>query len=133
MRVVRKQLCQVPSWLYKKMYSLNLRDGGSMRDKLSSNRHWKEGVVHYILDGTKLIGWSLLFYSYCDRTMHCYLYVRKNARHKGYGKRLLQANIKYVRQLRRAFKVAHRPDNKGFFRKLRKYSKGSSKSLNKFS
>ena len=141
MRVVRKQLRQVPPWLYKKMYSLNLRDEGSMQGKLSGQYQWrqcrvegeKETIVHYILDGTKLIGWALLFYNYFERKMYCQLYVRKNERRKGYGKRLLRANIKYVRQLRRTFKVIHSSNNKGFFKKLKKYSKGSSEPLNKFS
>ena len=83
-------------------------------------------MVHYILDGTRLIGWSLFFLD-DDGDNFCHLYVRKSERRKGYGRQLLLANIKYVRRLKRkTFKVDN-DCNKGtakFFREVRKLEYG---------
>lgn len=95
MKVIRQQLRQVSPQRYKQLHSLNFRKwGGTMQANLAEWRREKRGMVHYILDGTRLIGWSLLFYCSLDDSNWCHLYVRKSERRKGYGKQLLLANIR---------------------------------------
>ena len=131
MRVVRKPLKKISPQLYKKLYSLNFRDDGSMQEELSSCRKGGQGVVHYILDGTKLIGWSLLFYN--PNKLICRFYIRRHERRKGYGRQLLLANIRYARQRRTTFRVGiHKDDNKEFFRKCRKALKCTKHGRNVF-
>ena len=123
MKVIRKQLHQVSPQLYKQLYALNFRAGGLMRDALKDMRKEKTGVVHYILDGTRLIGWTLFFWSgnwSGEARYFCYFYVRKNERRKGYGRQLFQANRKYAEQMRITFKVAPRNGAaKKFFKKVK--------------
>ncbi|KKM67491.1 hypothetical protein LCGC14_1470480, partial [marine sediment metagenome] len=103
MKVIRKQVRQVSPQIYRKLHSLNYRDKGDMQWTLQRNRVQKRGTVHYILDGDRLIGWSLLFSAHYG-PIHCHIYVRKNERRKGYGRRLLRANVRYTRRLGKAFK-----------------------------
>jgi len=119
MRVIRKPLKKISPQLYRKLYSLNFRDNGTMQDELRFHRKEGQGVVHYISDGTKLIGWSLLFRD--PDGLYCRFYIRKSERRKGYGRQLLLANIRYVQQRRTTFRVGiHADDNKEFFRKCKK-------------
>lgn len=132
MRAIKKPLRQVSAALYRKLYSLNLRDEGSMQELLTQKRQEKDGgIIHYILDGTQLIGWSHLYLLSGNRIMTCHLYVRKTERGKGYGKQLLFANIKYVKQMGKAFKVTLDGDNRKFFKKVKrsKYRKYPGKRL----
>lgn len=83
-----------------------------------------------MLDGAKLIGWTLLFRN--PGGLYCRFYVRKSERRKGYGRRLLLANIKYIRHLGITFKVGLREDdNKEFFRRVKSsmYNNSSGKRL----
>ncbi|KKL67802.1 hypothetical protein LCGC14_2131330 [marine sediment metagenome] len=125
MRVVRKQLRRVSSQLYKKLYSLNHRDNGSMQDTLRderSGRTGSKGIVHYILDGEKLIGWSLLYddaYGKNKSDLYCHFYIRKSERRKGYGSQLFYANIKYTRRLGKTFRTTPDKNNRKFFKKVK--------------
>lgn len=131
MRVIRKPLKEISPQLYKKLHSLNFRDGGSMQDELRFHRKEGRGIVHYILDGTKLIGWSLLFRD--PNKLRCQFYIRRHERRKGYGRQLLLANIRYVRQQGTTFRVGiHENDNKEFFRTCRKALKCSKHARNVF-
>jgi GNAT superfamily N-acetyltransferase len=124
MRVIRKPLKKISSQLYRKLYFLNFRNDGSMQRELTLFRKKGQGVVHYILDGTKLIGWSLLFRDSVFRKpdgLRCRFYTRRHERRKGYGRQLLLANVRYVKQQRTTFRVGiHEDDNKEFFRKCKK-------------
>lgn len=131
MRVIRKPLKKIPPQLYKKLYSLNFRNGGSLQDELRFHRKEGQGVVHYILDGTNLIGWSLLFRD--PDGLYCRFYIRRSKRRRGYGRQLLLANIRYVRQQKTTFRVGiHKDDNKEFFRKCKKALKCDKHSRNVF-
>lgn len=132
MKVIRQQLRQVSPQLYKQLHSLNFRDSGTMQGSLEAHRKKKMGMVHYILDGTKLVGWSLLFYDIYSHTRTymnpntpkeywCHFYVRKSERRKGYGAQLFSANMKYSKRLKgKTFRVSKNDDNRGFFRKVKK-------------
>ncbi|KKL15120.1 hypothetical protein LCGC14_2508760 [marine sediment metagenome] len=120
MKVIRKQVRQVSPQIYRKLYSLNHRDEGSMRDTLRyerSDRGLIKGVVHYILNGEKLIGWSLLFFN--RKTLHCHIYIRKSERCKGYGRRLFQANTKYTQRLNKTFRTFSDKSNREFFKAIK--------------
>ena len=57
LKVVRQQLRQVSPQLYKQLHLLNFRKwDGTMQATLTELRKQKRGVVHYILDETRLIG-----------------------------------------------------------------------------
>ena len=121
MRVIRKQVRRVSPQIYRKLYSLNHRDEGIMQDTLRYERSGrgglKKGIVHYILDGEKLIGWSLLFY---ERTeLHYHIYIRKNERYKGYGSQLFLACTKYTQRLNKTFTTTSSNNNRGFFKKVK--------------
>lgn len=117
MKIVKQSLRQVSPQLYKKLYSLNFRREGTMQDTLRDKRHNKKEMVHYILDGTKLIGWSLLFEN--DAGMQCHFYVRKSERRKGYGRRLFHANMRYTKRLGKTFKVLTDKSNRKFFKEVK--------------
>jgi len=123
MRVIRKQVRRVSPQIYRKLYSLNHRDEGIMQDTLRYERSGsgglKKGIVHYILDGERLIGWSLLFYDNNDDGWHCHIYIRKSERRKGYGSQLFLACTKYTRRLNKTFRTSSGSDNKEFFKKVK--------------
>ncbi len=124
MKVIRKRLRRISPRLYKKMYSLNHRRGGTMQDTLRYERGdnpKKNAIVHYILDERKLIGWSLLFHDNDNKNKsHCQFYVRKDERRKGYGRQLFIANKKYTRRLNKYFSVVSDKSNRKFFKEARK-------------
>ena len=134
MKVIKQQLRQVSPQLYKQLHSLNFgKWDGTMQANLAEQRREKSGVVHYILDGTRLIGWSLLFVDY-EHDNICHFYVRKSERRKGYGRQLVLANIRHIRRLKRkTFKVDNENDKGAakFFREVRrsKYGKLPGKPL----
>ena len=102
MKVIRQQLRQVSPQPYRQLHSLNFgKLDGTMQANLAEQRREKSGIVHYILDGTRLIGWSLLFCCSLDDANWCHLYVRKSKRRKGYGRQLILANIAYIRRLKK--------------------------------
>ena len=116
MRVQQTSVKHLPLNLYKKMANLNHRFDGSMQDRLYVLRNPRlneEGIVHYLLDGDKLIGWTLLFKK-TRRSWLCHIYVRKSERRKGYGKRLLRANLTYCKRKNRRLIVCW-DDQKEFF------------------
>lgn len=128
MKVVRQQLRQVSPQLYKQLHSLNFRHYATMQGRLETQRREKKGVVHYILDGTRLMGWSLFFYDVCTRAYWCHFYIRKSERRKGYGRQLFSANIKYAKRLKRkTFRVSDdTAANRKFFKKVKREVKGKS-------
>jgi len=106
MQVVGQRLIDIPSKIYKKLYSLNMRRSGEMQKtlrelRMSSNENT---FIHYILEDNKLMGWTMAvkvksWYSdisgnYLEGYFN-HFYVRKHKRKNGYGEALLNASHTY--------------------------------------
>jgi len=87
----------VPTDLYKKLDSLNLRENGSMRDTLRTERKYSldNEYVFIALDDDIVIGWALilenLFFEYALQ-----IYTRKLYRRRGIGLKLIEQIIKFL-------------------------------------
>jgi GNAT superfamily N-acetyltransferase len=81
----------IPKDLYKKMYSLNYRDGGTMQSELvwSKEQNNDTDFTLSIVEGDTLLGWLLVSVDYFDAVC-LQIYIRKSARKKGLGSKLIK-------------------------------------------
>lgn len=86
--------------LYRKLYSLNYRERGEMRDELKyTKRHDLNGIIHYIEQDGEIVCWSLSFRCpQCHNKMATHIYTRKAYRNKGLGSKVLNAVKDYAAQ-----------------------------------
>lgn len=91
---------ELPTETYRKLYSLNFRNAGSMRTVLKAARHQHNKIedanVSYIEDDGKILAWSLEFKPTDNPSYIQHLYTRVNHRKKGMGSELaIAARRKY--------------------------------------
>jgi GNAT superfamily N-acetyltransferase len=81
--------------MYRRLYSLNHREDGYMREVLTKCKHghpeFYNGEVAYIEDNNNILAWSLVFkHTYYKHEQHIiHLYTRKSHRGKGLASKLI--------------------------------------------
>ena len=83
--------------LYKKLYSLNLRNNGSMRYTLVHSKTHMGTPVFYIEQKSKILAWGLFNIINSD-IYQINLYTRKAHRRRGLGKILKESMMEYLQQ-----------------------------------
>jgi GNAT superfamily N-acetyltransferase len=94
MRKIKSYLVKnIPANLYKKLYSLNYRDMGCMRDCLTYSKKEpnKDDFVVTYMDDEKVLGWCLVHNSFInDKDKVLQIYVRRSMRGKGIGTKIIK-------------------------------------------
>jgi len=121
------RLQDIDSSLYKKLYSLNRRADGTMRDYLVKLRHFKRlesanARVYCVTDNGELQGWALVFERIFGRrgnkkhlTHEAQIYVRAAVRRNGVGTRLMK---RIYEDFPKDTLFVWRVDAPGFFKSL---------------
>jgi len=91
MKVIVSRVADLDHELYEKVYSLNLRESGYVRDNLRDayrKKHEHSKVV-IAMEGKRVIGWGLLFQRFHNKGIFkeysVNFYVRKSERKRGIG------------------------------------------------
>lgn len=95
MKVVIKEVRDLTDEEFAKCRRLNFGYKGQMRDDLIDHRYKyfnknKPAKAIMLVEGDKLIGWSLVFPIYKTKGYAAHFYIRYSHRRRGYGTLLLQ-------------------------------------------
>jgi len=95
MKIYYSLLSQIPPDIYKKLYSLNFRNGGQLRSQLiyARSRDNDQSHIVYMMENDMLLGWGLA-YPNGHSKYYYQCYVRKSYRRQGIGSRLFNKVIK---------------------------------------
>lgn len=118
MRVTLRQrdFCDWPGSIRRRLRALTIRDWSGMREAL--RYHNDELLTFVLFEGKLPVAWSLVEFDRLDKMYNIMVYVRRDRRRNGYGKRVFTAARQWVMDTGREYFVYPDPENYKFFKSM---------------